>query len=288
MKRKMVIGIDFSNMLFGSYYGEPLINSHGVNVNAIKGFFFKIKSLKDTFDPDYIVFAYDVARDKTFRRKLYKHYKDHRKPKDPDILNQLQETSNMISLMGYPTFSHEEYEADDILGMLSKFTYDNDMDMIMVSSDKDLYQLINEHVYVYSIRNREIIDLDWLEDNYRLTPAQWIEYKILMGDRSDNIPGVDGVGEITALRLMQQFGSIENVYKHLNQLKPGLKDALIRGEPNLQLTKDLVTIITDYNLIGLKMKMLEPKPKHVKSVFKTIERLEIHSLFNIMKYSLLF
>ena len=287
MDRELVLGIDFNNMLFGSYYGEPLVNSDGMNVNAIKGFFFKIKFLKDTFNPKYIVFANDLSRDKTFRRKLYKAYKDHRKPKDPDILVQLQEASSLVSLLGYPMISNEEYEADDVLGMISKFTYDNDMDMIIVSSDKDLYQLLNEKVFVFSPRGKELIDLEWLDGNYRLTPTQWIEFKMLMGDRSDNIPGIDGIGEITALRLMQQFGCIENIYKHLNQLKPALKEALENGEKNLQLIRELVTIITDYSIIGLEKKMLETKARHADAVYRTIERLEVPSLFNVMRYSLL-
>ena len=287
MDRELVLGIDFNNMLFGSYYGEPLINSNGINVNAIKGFFFKIKFLKDTFNPKHIVFANDLGRDKTFRRKLYKPYKDHRKPKDVDILIQLQEANSLISLLGYPMISNEEYEADDILGMISKFTYENDMDIILVSSDKDLYQLLNDRVFVFSPRGRELIDPEWLDSNYRLTPTQWIEFKMLMGDRSDNIPGIDGVGEVTSLRLMQQFGSIENVYKHLNQLKPALKEALIDGENKLQLIRDLITIVTDYKIINLEKKMLQTKARHVDAVYRTIERLEIPSLYNVMKYSLL-
>lgn len=286
-ERKLVVGIDFNNVLFGSYYGQPLINSRGMNVNAIKGFFFRIKSLKDMFDPDYIVIANDISRERTFRRKLYKKYKAQRKPHDADIMLQLKYAAQIASLLGYPFINNDLYEADDILGMISKYTAENNMDMIIASSDKDLYQLVNDKTFIISPKNKDLIDHNWLMDNYRLTPEQWIELKMLQGDRSDNIPGVPGVGEITALKLMQQYGSIENIYNHLNSFKPSLKDMLINGESTLPLTRELVTIITDYTKIDLKADMLERKEVYTDELFQVLSQLELHSLYNVMNYSLL-
>ena len=137
--RPLILGIDFNNMVFGSYYGEKLINSKGINTNAIKGFFMKLKSLKDSLNPDYIVFANDLSRDRTFRRKLYKPYKAQRKEHDPDIMLQLKYTAQIAALIGYKFINNEMYEADDVLGMISKYTTDNNMDMILASSDKDMY-----------------------------------------------------------------------------------------------------------------------------------------------------
>lgn len=286
-ERKLVVGIDFNNVLFGSYYGQPLINSRGMNVNAIKGFFFRIKSLKDMFDPDYIVIANDISRERTFRRKLYKKYKAQRKPHDADIMLQLKYAAQIASLLGYPFINNDLYEADDILGMISKYTAENNMDMIIASSDKDLYQLVNDKTFIISPKNKDLIDHNWLMDNYRLTPEQWIELKMLQGDRSDNIPGIPGVGEITALKLMQQYGSIENIYNHLNSFKPSLKDMLINGESTLPLTRELVTIITDYTKIDLKADMLERKEVYTDELFQVLSQLELHSLYNVMNYSLL-
>ena len=156
MKKEIVLGIDFNNVVFGSYYGQKLINSKNINVNAIKGFFFKLKSFKDIFDPDYIVIANDISRSKTFRRKLYPPYKAQRKEHDPDVLLQLKYASQIVSLLGYPMINNEEYEADDVLGMISKFVNERDMTMIIASSDRDLYQLINDDTYILRSEERRV------------------------------------------------------------------------------------------------------------------------------------
>lgn len=286
MERKLVLGIDFNNMLFGSYYGEKLINSRGMNVNAIKGFFFKLKSLKDIFNPDYIVFANDLSRSRTFRRKLYKPYKAQRKEHDPDVMQQMKYASTISSLLGYQFINNETYEADDILGMISRYTYEHDMDMVISSSDRDLYQLVNDNVFIYSHRNKDLIDRKWMYDRYRLTPEQWVELKMLQGDISDNIPGIRGIGEITALKLMNQFGSIDNIYSRINSVKPSVKAALENGRDILPLTRKLVTIVTDYTLIGFKPEMLERQEVFQQEIYELLEELELYSLFNVMNYSL--
>lgn len=285
--KPLILGIDFNNMVFGSYYSEKLINSKSINVNAIKGFFFKLKMLKDLLEPDYIIFANDLSRDRTFRRKIYKPYKAQRKMIDDDISTQFKYTSQIASLIGYPFLNNELYEADDILGMVSKYAVDNNMDMIISSSDKDLYQLINENVYIFSHRNKELIDETIFQEKYKLTPSQWIELKMLQGDRSDNIPGIDGIGEVTALKLLQQYKSIENIYNHLGSLKPTLRDLLRNGKDKLPLIRELVTIITDYTKIDLNMSMLNQRETLHNELFELLEELELHSLYNVMNYSLL-
>lgn len=285
--KKLVLGIDFNNVLFGSYYGQSLINSKGMNVNAVKGFFFKIKSLKDMFNPDYIVIANDISRERTFRRKLYKPYKAQRKTHDNDIITQMKYASQLAALLGYPFISNELYEADDVLGMISKYTAEQNMDMVIASSDKDLYQLVTDTTFIHSPRIRDLIDRTWLMDNYKLTPEQWIDLKILQGDRSDNIPGIQGVGEITALKLMQQFGSIDSIYANIDTLKPALKNLLEQGRDVLSLTRELVTIVTDYNKIGFTGDMLNRKEIFNDEIYSLLEELELYSLFNVMNYSLI-
>lgn len=285
--RKLVIGIDFNNMVFGSYYGEKLLNSKGMNVNAIKGFFFKIKSLNDTFNPDYIVIANDLSRERTFRRKIYKEYKAQRKPHDDDIMVQIKYAAHLAALLGYPFINNELYEADDVLGMIAKYATEQDMDMIIASSDRDMYQLASDKTFIISPKNKDLIDSNWLMDNYKLTPQQWIELKMLQGDRSDNIPGIPGVGEITALKLMQQFGTIDGIYQHIESLKPGLQETLRKGKDVLLLTRELVTIVTDYNKIGFTGDMINRKEILTNDLYHMIGELEIQSLFNVMNYSLL-
>lgn len=286
--KPIVLGIDFNNMLIGSYYGEKLYNSKGINVNAIKGFFFRLKMLKDIFNPDYIVFANDLSRERTFRRKLYPQYKAQRKELDPEIPPQMRYASQLISLLGYKFINNELYEADDILGMLSRYVNQKDMYMIIASSDGDLYQLITDDTYIFSPRNKELIDKSYMNNKYKLTPNQWIEYKMLLGDTSDNIPGVYGIGKITALKLMQDFKSIENIYNHLNILKPSIKESLISHKDKFTLTRELITIITDYNKINLNDSIFERNEIYINELYQLINELELYSLIDVMKYSLIY
>lgn len=284
--KKICIAIDYCNLLFGSYYGEKLINSHGDNVNAVKGFFFKLKSLKEMFDPDMIVFANDLGRERTFRRKLYKPYKAQRKPHDPDIHKQMEYASRLAALIGYPFINNELYEADDILGMIAKFNGERDVNTIIVSSDRDLYQLIDNHTFIFSPKNKELIDRAYLYEKYRLTPTQWIDLKILQGDRSDNIPGIQGIGEITALKLMQQYGSIDEIYSHIGYHKPAIREYLKNGKNIIPLTRQLVTIVNDYTKIDLNEDKLKILERFENEVYMLLEELELYSLFNVMNYTL--
>lgn len=285
-KRKLILAIDFNNVVFASYYGQKLFNSKGNNINAIKGFFFKLKTLKENFCPDYIVFASDLSRERTFRRKLYKKYKAQRKPTDEDVIFQMKYITQLVSLLGYQILNNDLYEADDILGMISKYAVDNNMDTIIISSDRDLYQLINDNTFILSPRNNDIIDTAYLVEKYKLMPDQWIDLKILQGDNSDNIPGIPGIGEITALRLMQQYDSIDGIYSHINDHKPNIQNLLEKGKDSIDLTRQLVTILTDYNLINLSEDNLKQNEEYPKEIIDIIIDLEINSLINVFNYSL--
>lgn len=287
MERKVILAIDFNNILFSSYYGAPLTNSKGMNVNAIKGFFFRLKLLKEMFNPFYIVMANDISRQLTFRRQLFKPYKAQRKSHDEDIMKQMKYTSQLAALLGYPFINNELYEADDILGMISRYATENDMDTVVASSDKDLYQLVNDSTFIMSPRVKDLIDKIWIYDNYKLTPEQWVELKMLQGDASDNIPGIPGIGEVTALKLMQQFGSIDSIYNHLGSIKATTKNALINFKSTLPLMRTLVTIITDYTKIELNEDKLKMEERFINDAYDLIAELEIPSLFNVIKYSLL-
>ena len=179
MERKLVLIIDFNNVLYSHYFTKPLSNSKGQNIQAIKGFMFRLKSLRETFNPDYIVICRDMSRARTFRRELYPEYKATRKPINEDILFQSKETIRLLSLMGYPILGNDRYEADDLMGMIARLSNDLGMDALIVSADKDLYQLVNDHTTIWSFRKEEIIDKDYILKNYGLRPDQWIDLKIL-------------------------------------------------------------------------------------------------------------
>lgn len=277
----IILGIDFNNMVYGSAYSSPLYNSYGQNVNAIKGFFMKFQTLYENINPDYVLFANDLSRVNTFRRKLYPEYKSQRKPTNEDIIFQIQKTSILVSALGFKFLNNQLYEADDILGMVSKWCVDNGHQMIIVSTDKDLYQLINQNVQIYSFVKHEMITEEYLEEHYKLKPSQWIELKMIQGDASDNLSGIKGVGQVTALKLMQEFGSINEVYKNLNNFKNGLRDKLILGESCLPLMRELVTIVTDYTKINFDLKQLERKAPDYQVISNAIYHLQIPTLVGI-------
>lgn len=285
--RKTVLAVDFNNVVFASYYGQHLINSKGINVNAVKGFFMKLKMLKETFDPDYIVFASDLSRAKTFRRKMYPEYKAQRKPQDPNILEQMKYIGRLNSLLGFRTINDELYEADDILGMISRFNEDCNMDTIIISSDRDLYQLVTDHTFIMSPRSSDFVDKAYIKEHYNLTPEQWIDLKTLQGDTSDNIPGIRGIGNKTALKLMNEYGSIDNIYQHLDELKTGVREHLENGKEIIPITRELVTIVTDYTKIGFEEKLLWRRQPYADEIYELLSELEVFSLFDIMRYSLL-
>ena len=285
---KLVVAIDFNNFFFQSYYGEKLYNSKGNNINAIKTFFFKLKNIKDSLNPDYLVLCNDLSRERTFRRKLYKEYKANRKPKDDDAVYQMRCVEQLCSLLGFPFINKEEYEADDIMGMISKYCNENDLQCILVSSDRDLYQLVGSNVYVYSPRLKEYIDDGWLMENYGVTPEQWIELKILQGDRSDNIPGINGIGEVSALKLIKEYHTIEGIYNHLGYLKPKLKQLLLDGKAIIPLTRELVTIVTDHTKIELSEDQLKRLELFKSEAEEVLKELEIPSLLDVFRYSLYF
>ncbi len=285
--RKTVLAIDFNNILFMSYYGQPLINSRGINVNAVKTFFFKLRTFREMFEPDYIVCASDLSRAKTFRRKMYPPYKAQRGASDPNVINQMKYASQMFALLGFQTINNEYYEADDILGMISRMSERNDMDCVIVSSDKDLYQLVTDNTFILSPKNSNLINKEFLMNNYQLTPEQWIELKILQGDRGDNIPGIRGIGNVTALKLMQTYGSIDNIYDNLDKISNKLRELLIGEKNDIQLMRDLVTIVTDYSRIDLTLKDIQRTKPFEAELYDLINELEIHSLTNLMRYNLL-
>lgn len=278
----LILGIDFNNMVYGSYYGNPLYNKQGKNVNAIRGFFTKFQLIYNNLNPDYVLFANDLSRTNTFRRKLYEKYKSQRKPIDDDIIFQVQQTSILVKALGFKFLNNPLYEADDILGMVSKWCTDNNHDMIIISSDRDLYQLINENVQIYSFIKHEMVNTEYLEEYYGLRPEQWIELKMLQGDPSDNIPGIKGIGKITAQDLMQRFGNIDNIYLNLDSIQTRISNKLIKDAEILPLMRELVTIVTDYNKINFDLNLLKRSKPDQETISNVLYYLQIPSLIPVL------
>lgn len=242
--------IDGNSMANRAFYGVPhLTNAKGVPTNAVYGFLNTLQAAIERFKPDELFVAFDISK-KVFRHERYADYKGTRTGMPEDLLVQMPLIKEALSYMNIETFGLEGYEADDIIGTMSAHQTALGGESIILSGDRDLFQLVGEHVTVCFPQSKgqemEIVTPEYLAEHYGLTPARVIEMKGLMGDKSDNIPGVAGVGEKTAKKLLADYGTVENLYAHLEDLKgKKLYDKLLAGKEDALLSKELATIKRD-------------------------------------------
>lgn len=242
--------IDGNSMANRAFYGVPhLTNAKGVPTNAVYGFLNTLQAAIERFKPDALFVAFDISK-KVFRHERYADYKGTRTGMPEDLLVQMPLIKEALSYMNIETFGLEGYEADDIIGTMSAHQTALGGESIILSGDRDLFQLVGEHVTVCFPKSKgqemEIVTPEYLAEHYALTPELVIEMKGLMGDKSDNIPGVAGVGEKTAKKLLADYGTVENLYAHLEDLKgKKLYDKLLAGKEDALLSKELATIKRD-------------------------------------------
>lgn len=242
--------IDGNSMANRAFYGVPhLTNAKGVPTNAVYGFLNTLQAAIERFKPDALFVAFDISK-KVFRHERYADYKGTRTGMPEDLLTQMPLIKEALSYMNIETFGLEGYEADDIIGTMSAHQTALGGESIILSGDRDLFQLVGEHVTVCFPQSKgqemEIVTPEYLAEHYALTPELVIEMKGLMGDKSDNIPGVAGVGEKTAKKLLDDYETVENLYAHLDDLKgKKLYDKLLAGKEDALLSKELATIKRD-------------------------------------------
>ena len=245
---KKIILVDGNNLMFRSYYataytGNFMKNSKGDPTNALYGFVSMINKIIEEEKPEYMVVAFDIG--KNFRHEKYEQYKAGRIETPEELKVQMPKAKVLLDAMGIKHIEVENYEADDIIGTISKMAYDDkEFDALIVSSDKDLLQLINEEVEVKLLKTKGYIryNPDSFEADYGIKPIRMIDLKALMGDPSDNVPGVKGIGEKTALKLLQEYGTLENIYENINRIKGALHDKLVNDKENAFFSKDICTI----------------------------------------------
>ena len=245
---KKIILVDGNNLMFRSYYataytGNFMKNSKGDPTNALYGFVSMINKIIEEENPEYMVVAFDIG--KNFRHEKYEQYKAGRIETPEELKVQMPRAKVLLDAMGIKHIEVENYEADDIIGTISKMAYDDkEFDALIVSSDKDLLQLINEEVEVKLLKTKGYIryNPDSFEADYGIKPIRMIDLKALMGDPSDNVPGVKGIGEKTALKLLQEYGTLENIYENINRIKGALHDKLVNDKENAFFSKDICTI----------------------------------------------
>lgn len=281
MQEKVIL-IDGNNLLFRSYYataysGNFMKNSKGFPTNALYGFTNMINKIISEEEPNYILCAFDKG--KTFRHDKYPKYKEGRIETPNELKVQIPIAKELCSLMGITYLDVENYEADDIIGTFSNMIdKSNNYEALIISSDKDLLQLISPKVKVKLLKQKGHVMMDKkaFKDMYKMEPIKMIDLKALMGDASDNIPGVKGVGEKTALSLLNKYGSLDNIYSFIDEIKGKLKEKLITDKENAYYSYDLATI---YKEVPVNMKIEDLKYKEIdaKDLIEKYQELEFNS-----------
>ena len=244
---KTITVIDTFGFFFRSFYAlPPLTNKDGFPTGLLTGFVNFIDRLHQDHASDYIVFALD-SKGPTFRNEIDPNYKAQRPEPPEELKAQLPVAIEWIKKMGFKTLAREGYEADDMIASITKKAVEEGMQVRIVSHDKDLYQLIDDDkvVLVDAIKRKEINEAECLE-KYGIRPEQFTDYQALLGDSADNVPGVKGIGKVTAAKLLQQYGTLENIYAHIDEIKPpGVQKKLREGEADAWMSKKLVTLRDD-------------------------------------------
>ena len=259
MENKLVI-IDGSSLLYRAFYALPPLSKNGVYTNAVFGFLRMLLSIYRTLNPEYMAVSFDKSRE-TFRTKMYSGYKATRKPAPDELVPQFALIKEVLRVMGVAVYEPEGYEGDDVLGTLSR-RYEESLPVYIVTGDRDALQLSDEHVTVLltrkGISQMDAMTPEAVMEKYQITPSQVIDMKALMGDASDNIPGVRGVGEKTALKLITRYKTLDGIYDHLDEIKGALHKKLEADKEAAYLSYDLATIRRDIPLESTLDEMKQP------------------------------
>ena len=286
MSEKLVL-IDGHSILNRAFFGIPdLTNSEGLHTNAVYGFLNILFKILEEEQPNYLTVAFDVSQP-TFRHKMYAEYKGTRKPMAEELREQVPLMKEMLKAMGVTIVEKGGYEADDILGTIAKRSEAEGLEVSVVSGDRDLLQLATDHIKIRIPKTKrtgtEIEDYNTKEvlDKYHVTPIEFIDVKALMGDTSDNIPGVPGIGEKTATALIAQYGSIENCYAHVDEIKPPRASKNLKENYELaQMSKTLATIEIhadiDYDLQSARLEQI--KDLYTEEAYLLCKRLEFKNM----------
>lgn len=254
---KRLIILDCNSILHRAYHAlPPLTTSKGENTGAVYGFLLVLFRVLREFHPDYVAAAFDFPAP-SFRHKVFREYKAKRPPAPPELTDQIAKTKEVLRAFGIPAFEKMGFEADDIIGTIAARAPRQQvlppLETIIVSGDTDTLQLVDEHTNVYllkrGVKDAMVYNEDMLKASFGISPPQFLDFKALRGDPSDNIPGVTGIGEKTARELIGEFGTIENLYQEIKQgtprakaLRPKLRETLLQYEDQAFLSRDLAAI----------------------------------------------
>jgi DNA polymerase-1 len=276
MENKIMI-LDGNSLLFRAFYAmPPLKTKKGQFTNAVYGFLSMMYKLLDTYSPEYICVAFDPKKP-TFRHEQYKDYKATRQKAPDELVSQFQLIRDVLEVHNIKCVEIEGFEADDVAGTFASAAEEYGATTYLVTSDKDYLQLIDKNTRVIltkkGVTNTEEMSIERMNEDYGITPAQFVDLKALMGDSSDNIPGVGGVGEKTALKLIQEYKSLDNLYENIDNIKGKLKEKLETDKLQAYMSQGLARIITDipieFNIEDYRLK--QPDAKSLSDLYDQLE-----------------
>lgn len=242
---KKIIIIDSNSVIHRAFHAlPPFKNKKGEVVNAVYGYLtFLFKAIRE-LEPDYIAACFDVSK-ATFRKELFGEYKAKRQKAPDELYFQIPKIKELLKKFKIPVFEKKGYEGDDLIGTISKKENGN-LEKIILSGDKDNLQLINKNVKVFLLsKDLNIFDTKKVQEKYGIRPDQVVDAKALKGDASDNIPGVLGIGEKTAVNLLNEYDNLENIYNNIENISGKTKEKLLEGKESAFLSRELAKIITD-------------------------------------------
>lgn len=276
---KRLFLIDGNSFCYRAFYAiPPFFNSKGLPTHAVYGFLMMLKKILESEKPEYLGVAFDM-KGPTLRRQKYDQYKIHRKPMPDDLIRQLPWIKKVLEAYQIPIFEKQGFEADDILGTVAKKFGKKEMDLFLVTGDKDALQLVNEHVFVYNThQNGMIYDAAKVKEKFQVDPKQMPDLMALMGDSSDNIPGVPGIGPKGAVQIIQEFETIENLLKNLKLVRNENRRCLLEENiEQMRLSRELAVIDCDIAL-ELDLEAFRLKKPNEDQLIEIFRELEFRSL----------
>ena len=260
MDNKTFVLVDGSYYMFRAYHGMPeLANAKGEPTGAIFGVINMLRKLFNEYQPDYLAVVFD-AKGKTFRNDLYKEYKAHRPPMPDDLVCQIAPIHDIIRALGLPLLIIDDVEADDVIGTLATQASKQSLNTYISSGDKDLAQLVDDHVRLVNTMNNTVLDKDGVREKYGVPPSSIIDYLALMGDSVDNVPGIPKVGPKTAVKWLAQYESLEEIVHHADEIKGKVGESLRANLDQLYLSKKLVTLKLNVDLEFKPHELIQTDP----------------------------
>ncbi len=282
MKKQFLI-IDGFGILYRYHFifmKNPLINSKGQNVSSINGFLRTYFSLINTYPSDYVAIALDSSK-KTFRNEIYSAYKENRESMPDDLRSQIPILYELIDALGISRLVLENYEADDIVGAVSESNKNNNIKTIIYSPDKDILQLVCDDVFVItSNKDNELTEYDTqkVKEKRGVYPNQIVDLLSLMGDTSDNIPGVKGIGEKTAIKLLDEYSTLDGIYDNIDSIKGKLQEKLVADRENAYMSYKLATIKRDIENFNIDYAKIEENKINIDEVNRILDDLELKQI----------